>query len=36
MFIMDGIEDRSLIGKKSSKPSDHQVLEIAGRDPPSL
>ena len=36
VFIADGIENRSSIGKKVAKLGDHQALEIAGRDPPSL
>ena len=34
-IIVDGIEDRSGVGKKFANPVDHQAFQIAGRYPPA-
>ena len=35
-FIVDGIEDCSLVGKKCAEPTDDQALQIAGRYAPAV
>jgi hypothetical protein len=35
VFIVDGIEDRSLIGEKGAKSGDYQGLKIGGGYAPS-